>query len=324
MHDRAFVEKLLSGDRSALGRAITLIESTRPADQEAARSLLRDCYPRAGNSLRIGITGIPGVGKSTLIDALGLEMIRLGHKVAVLAIDPSSQRNSGSILGDKTRMDRLSNNPQAFIRPTATGGVLGGIARRTKETTIVCEAAGYDRILIETVGVGQSEYEVDHICDINVLLMIAGAGDELQGIKRGIMEAADLIAFTKADGDGAARAEASSRELKQALSLLPARPSGRKPEVLLTDSLTGKGIAALAEHIELLYVADRSNGHMQDRRKAQDLHWLDQLLHEGLIDHFDRDPRMKEKRSNLEQEISTGKKDPIEAAEELLRSFLRG
>ncbi|MFZ1692579.1 MAG: methylmalonyl Co-A mutase-associated GTPase MeaB, partial [Flavobacteriales bacterium] len=213
------VPMLRQGDRAALGRAITLIESGRQADESAAQELISACLPWSGNALRLGITGIPGVGKSTLIDALGIWLIGQGHRVAVLAIDPSSARSGGSILGDKTRMERLSQHEAAFIRPSPTSGMLGGVARRTREAIILCEAAGYDRILIETVGAGQNELEVDQLADLNLLLLIAGAGDELQGIKRGIMESADVIAFTKCDGDARTAAEAARRDLRGAIQL---------------------------------------------------------------------------------------------------------
>lgn len=323
MHDRSLFDKLVSGDRSALGRAITLMESRRSADREAARELLRACYGRAGNSLRIGITGIPGVGKSTLIDVLGQVMIDQGHKIAVLAIDPSSQRTGGSILGDKTRMERLSTDPNAFIRPTPTSGILGGIGRNTKEAILICEAAGYGRTLIETVGVGQSEHDVDQVCDLNVLLMIAGAGDELQGMKRGIMEAADVIVFTKADGDALSRTEAAAREMKKAISLLPTRPNGRRAQVLLTSSITGSGVKELAAHLEQLAAEDRASGYFQRKRKMQEIHWSMQMVHESLIRKFEDDPGTIEMRRSLEAQIQEGHIDPIEAAERLVRRFLK-
>ena len=316
--------KLRSGDRAALGRAITLMESTRLDDREAAHQLLRLCLPFSSASLRIGITGIPGVGKSTLIDILGMSWIEKGHRVAVLAIDPSSQRSGGSILGDKTRMERLSNDPKAFIRPSATAGNLGGVAARTRESIILCEAAGYDRIIVETVGVGQSELEVDRITDINVLLMIAGAGDELQGIKRGIMEAADLIVFTKADGDGSDRTNAAARELKHALSLLPLRDRGDRAKILLTSAITGKGISELIEVIEKMKQQDDASGFTGMNRERQTLHWFDHALTEGLIRRFKEDPSSGDARASLEEQIRGGKMSPIEAAEELLDRFLKG
>ncbi len=311
-------QKLNHGDRAALGRAITLVESGRTSDRDSARELVESCLPHAGRSLRIGLTGIPGVGKSTLVEALGMHVIGQGHKVAVLAIDPSSQRSGGSILGDKTRMEKLSNHPDAFIRPTPTGGNLGGVARRTRETIVLCEAAGYDRILVETVGVGQSELEVDRMTDLNALLMIAGAGDELQGIKRGIMESADVVVFTKADGDAEDRAKIAARELKNAMALLPARDTGRQPEILLTSALEGKGIAGLSALLEEMKAADDNSGRTARHRKGQALFWLEQAIAEGLSQRFSEDEAVKIARGRLEDDVRAGRKSPFDAAAELL------
>ena len=316
-------ERLRQHDRAALARAITLTESRRPADKGMAAELMRLCLPHTGHALRIGITGIPGVGKSTLIDALGLEMIGSGHRVAVLAVDPSSQRSGGSILGDKTRMERLAERPEAFIRPTPTSGDLGGLAATTRSTMLICEAAGYDRLLIETVGVGQSELEVDMLTDINVLLMIAGAGDGLQGIKRGIMESADLVVFTKADGEAEARAGTAAREMKNALALLPPRDSGRKAEILLTSATTEKGIAELAERLEELGVEAKSNGHLWKRRQEQAIHWLEKAITNTLAQDFRADAAVQQERQRLEEEVRAGTKTPAQAAEELLRIYKR-
>lgn len=314
-------QKLRQGDRAALGRAITLVESDRQVDREQRHELLELGLKNAGDSTRIGITGIPGVGKSTLVDALGMGFISQGHKVAVLAIDPSSQRSGGSILGDKTRMERLSIHPDAFIRPTPTGGNLGGVARRTRETIVLCEAAGYDRILIETVGVGQSELEVDRMTDLNVLLMIAGAGDELQGIKRGIMESADLVVFTKADGDGSDRAKAAARELKNAMALLPPRDSGRHPEILLVSATQGSGITELIALIEKLKGEDDASGRTIHHRQQQAIHWFMQAIEDGLRQRFAEDRSIKQMRVDLEEEVRSGRKSPFNAAEELLDRF---
>ncbi len=314
---------LLHKDRVALARAITLVESGRPADRTAARELLERCLPHTGHAQRIGITGIPGVGKSTLIDALGMQLIDAGKRVAVLAVDPSSGRGHGSILGDKTRMERLANAEAAFIRPSPTGGTLGGVARRTRETILLCEAAGYDRILIETVGVGQSELEVDQLSDLNVLLMIAGAGDELQGIKRGIMEAADLVVFTKADSAGD-RAEAAARDSRNAISLMPIRPSGRRPDVLLTDAHTGRGISELAEHLETLRAMDEASGTTRLRRQEQDVYWMHQLISGELLDLFHEDSRVLAAMPALEKAVHSGERSPHQAAQELLWIFRTG
>lgn len=313
---------LIAGDRSALARAITLVESEREADRVAAEALVERCLARSGGAMRIGITGIPGVGKSTLIDALGMHYVEAGHRVAVLAVDPSSGRSHGSILGDKTRMVRLSQHPNAFIRPTAAGGMLGGLARRTREVVLLCEAAGYDRVLIETVGVGQNELEVDHLCDIGLLLTVAGTGDELQGIKRGIMEAADVVVLTKAGGDQAPRAEEARQQLRSAIRLLPARPSGRRPEVLLTDSLLDTGIRALAHHVESLLATDRANGYLEARRQEQALHWMHRAIETGLRDLFRTHPAVIRELPRLEAAVRNGRTSPFAAAEELL-NFLR-
>jgi LAO/AO transport system kinase len=308
----------------ALGRAITLVESERPSDRTLANTLIEQCLPLAGRSLRIGITGIPGVGKSTLIDALGMELINRGHRVAVLAVDPSSARSGGSILGDKTRMERLSLSDAAFIRPTATGGDLGGVARRTCETIALCEAAGFDRILVETVGVGQSELEVDRMTDLTLLLMIAGAGDELQGIKRGIMEAADLIALTKGDTDTDNKGRAAVSDLRNAIALLPPRPSGRQPEVLVTSAVTGQGIAGLCDRLEQLYAADTGSGHIHRRRQDQDLHWLRRSVQDGLMRALQNDDGVQTAWGRLEMDVREGRRSPASAAEELIALFRTG
>jgi LAO/AO transport system kinase len=310
---------LRSGDRSALARAITLVESTREEDAEAARELVRRCLPHSGASWRIGITGIPGAGKSTLIDALGMLMIGQGHRVAVLAIDPSSVRGGGSILGDKTRMERLSQDTNAFIRPSPTSGTLGGVGRRTRETLVLCEAAGYDRILIETVGIGQSELAVDRMTDLNVLLMIGGAGDELQGIKRGIMEAADLIALTKTDGENAARNKRSAGDLRQAIQLLPAREHGGRPKVLLCSAQENTGIGELLSAVDTLAGNLEELGHIAQRRREQGRWWMRATIEERLLSGFYSDPRVKAALAILEQAVSDGSKSPFEAAEEILR-----
>ncbi|WKZ67892.1 MAG: methylmalonyl Co-A mutase-associated GTPase MeaB [Flavobacteriales bacterium] len=320
----ALHEALLLGDRAALGRAITLVESRRAEDRAAAAELVERCRPRAGHALRLGITGIPGAGKSTLIDALGLWLIGQGHRVAVLAVDPSSARSGGSILGDKTRMERLAQRPEAFIRPTAAGGTLGGVAQRTREAIVLCEAAGYDRIVVETVGTGQNELEVDRMTDLNLLLLIAGAGDELQGIKRGIMESADAIAFTKCEGEARDRAEAARRELRGAIQLLPPRPSGRRPEALLTSALTGAGIAELGARLEALHAQDLASGLVDERRREQALHWMEQSIDLGLQEAFYADPRVAHALPALREAVRRGERSPVDAAAALLALFRTG
>ena len=313
--------RLRAGDRAALGRAITLVESTRPSDRESARHLLQACAASRAPAFRIGITGIPGVGKSTLIDALGMALVEAGHRVAVLAVDPSSVHSGGSILGDKTRMERLSQHPSAFIRPTATGGTLGGVARRTRETIVLCEAAGYDRLLIETVGVGQSELDVDRMTDLNVLLMIAGAGDELQGIKRGIMETADVVVLTKVDGDGRDRAQVAARDLQNAIHLLPQRHSGLHPKVLRVSALSGEGISGLKDHVEQLLSEAQERGSIDARRREQDLHWMHQSMVDGLRDRLDQDPAVRALRDVLAQRVANGTLSPFDAAEQVVALF---
>lgn len=315
---------LRSGDRAALGRAITLVESSRAEDQARARALLQACAPPATPAQRIGITGIPGVGKSTLIDALGSALVQAGHRVAVLAVDPTSQRSGGSILGDKTRMERLTQLEGAFVRPTAAGGTLGGVARRTRETILLCEAAGYDRILVETVGVGQSEWEVDRMTDLNLLLMIAGAGDELQGIKRGIMESADLVVLTKVEGDQRPRAEAAARDLRNAIHLLPLRPSGEHPPVLLVSALSGEGIPALAAELERRHTQALERGWLHARRHDQARHWMRQAVLDGLRDRLTTDPLVAARYAELEAAVQAGTLSPFEAADGVLALFRTG
>lgn len=315
---------LRAGDRAALGRAITLVESSRTEDQARARALLQACTPPATPAQRIGITGIPGVGKSTLIDALGTALVQTGHRVAVLAVDPTSQRSGGSILGDKTRMERLTQLDAAFVRPTAAGGTLGGVARRTRETILLCEAAGYDRILVETVGVGQSEWEVDRMTDLNLLLMIAGAGDELQGIKRGIMESADLVVLTKVEGDQRPRAEAAARDLRNAIHLLPVRPSGEHPPVLLVSAMTGEGIAGLAAELERRHAQAQERGLLGVRRQDQARHWMRHAVLEGLHDRLGNDPLVAARYAELETAVQAGYLSPFEAADQVLALFRTG
>ncbi len=322
-HDatNALRDLLLKGDRGALARAITLIESLAGAQQQQGRDLIDSLAPATENGLRIGITGIPGVGKSTMIDVLGMHLIGQGHRVAVLAIDPSSVRSGGSILGDKTRMDRLAVNDAAFIRPTATGGTLGGVARCTREAILLCEAAGYDRVIIETVGVGQSELAVDRMTDINILLMIAGAGDELQGIKRGIMETADVVVLNKCDGPSKNACMNARNDLQHAIQLLPARANGRHPQVLLCSALEGKGIPELVEHLEQLATLDKSSGAFTERRKSQQLDRLRSAVEQQLLEAFSRDERLLELRADLEQKVLKSELSPSRAADQLIARF---
>ncbi|UBV43421.1 methylmalonyl Co-A mutase-associated GTPase MeaB [Deinococcus taeanensis] len=267
---------LLAGQRRALAKAITLVESTRPEHEREAQALLAEVLPRAGQSVRVGLTGVPGVGKSTFIEALGVRLADAGHRVAVLAVDPSSARTGGSIMGDKTRMPRLTVHPGAFIRPSPSGGALGGVARRTRETIILCEAAGYDVILVETVGVGQSETQVAAMTDLFVLLTLPNAGDELQGIKRGIMELADVCVVNKADTNPAAAVRAQT-ELRAALTLLTPHGAPWRPTALRASALTGEGLAQVWDAVES-YCAQVD---VQEKRRAQTTVWFDELLREA-------------------------------------------
>jgi LAO/AO transport system kinase len=311
---------LLAGDRATLGRAITLVESTLPEERTAAIELLGRC-PRPTGTQRIGITGPPGVGKSTLIEALGMAWTGTGHRVAVLAVDPSSQRSGGSILGDKTRMDRLAAEEAAFIRPSPTAGSMGGVARRTREALMLCEASGYDRLLVETVGVGQSELDVDRLTDITVLLTLPGAGDDLQGIKRGIMESADLVVVTKSDGDNLTRARTAQLDLQHAIQLLPPRDHGGRPHVLLVSALTGEGIAALAKAIHDLFTGLQARGHVELRRADQGRWWMHRTVEEDLLASFRAHPRVAEALPGLERDVRDGRITPFKAAQQLLALF---
>lgn len=312
------VERLRKGERAALGRAITLIESQRDADKPLAAALVDALLPYSGKSIRIGITGVPGVGKSTFIEAFGMYLLGIGKKLAVLAIDPSSSISKGSILGDKTRMEQLSVQEHAFIRPSASAGSLGGVTYKTYESLLLCEAAGFDVILIETVGVGQSETEVSHICDFFLLLMLAGAGDELQGIKRGIMELADGLVITKADSGNEQKAEMARMEYKRALHFLPASESGWIPEVKTASSLDAKGIPEVWEMIERFERHQVTNGFFGKRRRDQTLFTFHRLLQEELRNRFFRNEQTKRAMRELEQEILEGRMSPYSALKKML------
>jgi len=305
-----------------LARAITLVESDLPADAELAALMLDTLLPHSGKSRRVGITGVPGVGKSTFIDALGMHLIRdCGENVAVLTVDPSSPISGGSILGDKTRMERLAVEPRAFIRPSPSRGHLGGVARRTRETILLCEAAGYRNILVETVGVGQSETAVRSMTDFFLLLMLAGAGDELQGMKRGIIEMLDGMAINKADGDNKRKAERARTEYASALHLFPASADGWTPRVLTCSSLNGEGIAELwemvLEHRQLV----EGNGFLAQRRSRQAMEWMSELLMLGLEESFRADRGVAARLPQLREDVRRGEVTPFAASRELLGIF---
>lgn len=317
-HIASLKEKLLKGDVGALGSAITLIESTLKSHRILASQLIDELLLHTGNSLRIGITGVPGVGKSTFIETFGMYLVEQGKKVAVLAIDPSSVLNKGSILGDKTRMERLSVHPHAFIRPTASGGSLGGVAYRTREVMLLCEAAGFDVIMVETVGVGQSEVEVSQLTDFFLLLMLAGAGDELQGIKRGIMEIADGLVITKADNDNLDKAKVARSAYSRALHFLPPKQSGWTPKVITCSAYTGHGIGESWNLIEKFVRQQSTNNYFEKRRQEQNLFAFQRLLNEELKQYFLSNTHLLKKLSSLEQQVTEGKLSPYSAVEKLI------
>jgi len=308
-------EALRSDNRTALSSSITLLESSLEKDREMAAAIIRLCLPFSGNSIRIGITGVPGVGKSSFIERFGMELIKEGKRLAVLAIDPTSERTGGSILGDKTRMQLLSQEENAFIRPSAAGSTLGGVARKTRETIILCEAAGYDTVLVETVGVGQSETMVHSMVDFFLLLLLAGAGDELQGIKRGIMEMADGLAVTKADGENDKRAQLAQRELKNAIHLFPPTASGWIPEVHTCSSVTGDRIADVRNMILRFEEHAKIKGAFQQNRKDQDRNWMHETLRSLLLEGLYLDPVIHQKTLEMEEAVRHGSISAFEAAE---------
>lgn len=309
------VNGVLGGDRRALAKAITLVESARDEDREAAEALLRSLMPRAGKALRIGLSGAPGVGKSTFIEAFGMQLIAQGHQVAVLAVDPSSRRSGGSILGDKTRMEQLSRNPSAFIRPSPSGGELGGVARRTRETIALVEAAGFDRVLVETVGVGQSETEVADMTDLFVLLLAPAGGDELQGVKRGIMELADIILVTKADGDTHAAALRQAADVSAALIFMSPRVAGWRVPVIALSALEGTGMDQVMAAIEAF--ALHTGEGLIARRRAQDAAWMWREFKALMLARALADPKVAALAKRLEDQVTRGEISPIAAARAL-------
>ncbi len=318
-----YVDGILKGNRIVLSKAITLIESALPSHRATAQKILEKCLPHSGKSIRIGITGVPGVGKSTFIEALGKIIADRGHKLAVLAIDPSSERTKGSILGDKTRMEELASNSNAFIRPSPSAGSLGGVANKTRESMLLCEAAGFDVIFIETVGVGQSETAVHGMVDFFLLLMLAGAGDELQGIKRGIMEMADGIAITKADSGNESRATLAQAEYKNALHLFPPTKSGWIPQVLTCSSLNKVGVENVWEMILNYQKHTHENGFLDRKRQEQAKDWMLQTIEENLKSHFFENETIKNELQNLQPKVTQGTITPNIAAQQLLERYFK-
>ncbi len=314
-------EDILKEDIRALSKGITLVESNLPDDYARGQALVSLLYPHAGNSTRIGITGVPGVGKSTFIETFGELLTEQGLRVAVLAIDPSSQRSRGSILGDKTRMEALSVNPMAYVRPTPAAKTLGGIARSTREAMILCEAAGFDRIIVETVGVGQSETAVHSMTDFFLLLMLPGAGDELQGIKRGIMEMADLVAINKADGDNEEAAKKAKQAYKNALHLFPPGDDGWIPQVHTCSALHKESLGPLMKTIDQHYEKMMRSGQRDVRRADQALFWFHNTLEEMWHQYLNNHKTFAEKKKTLEKAVRNGEKSPFQAAGELMKQL---
>lgn len=313
-----FVSYILKGDITYLSRAITLVESTNVKHQEKANQILEQCLPFANKSVRIGITGVPGVGKSTFIEAFGKHLTNQGKKVAVLAVDPSSSINKGSVLGDKTRMEELVTDPNAFIRPSPSGTSLGGVAQKTKESIILCEAAGFDTVVIETVGVGQSETAVHSMVDFFLLLKLFGAGDELQGIKRGIIEMADAIVINKADGDNVRKAKMAKTEFNRALHLYPPKESGWQPKVLVASALKNIGIDKIHELIHEYMQHTKDSGYFEKKRNDQNTHWLISTINQQLKDTFFQNDIIKKPLETEIKKLKEGKTTPFLSAKKLM------
>jgi LAO/AO transport system kinase len=313
-----YVKGILKGDISILGQAVTLVESTRPEDHDKAQEVIEKCLPHATNSIRIGITGVPGAGKSTFIDALGMHLVENGHKLAVLAIDPSSERTKGSILGDKTRMEGLSVAENAFIRPSPSAGSLGGVARKTRETIVLCEAAGFDTIFVETVGVGQSETAVHSMVDFFLLIQLAGTGDELQGIKRGIMEMADGIAINKADGNNIEKANVAKVQFQNALHLFPMPESQFSPKVLTCSAYEKTGIAEVWQMVEEYIAFTKNNEYFDYKRQRQSKYWMYESINEQLRNHFYQNEKIEQLLKDYETLLLNDKISSFMAAKKLL------
>jgi len=305
-------------DRRLLSKTITLIESSRPDHQQQARKIVDELLPHTGNAVRLGITGVPGVGKSTFIESLGISLVKAGHRVAVLAVDPSSSRSGGSVMADKTRMEKLSVEEKAFIRPSPSGGTLGGVARKTRETMLVCEAAGFDVIIVETVGVGQSETTVASMVDFFLVLMLAGAGDELQGIKRGVLELADALAINKADGDNIVNAEKAAKIYASALQMLHPPSPNWKPPVLTCSALEMTGISEVWQTVMKFHQKFSASGELADKRQKQALDWLWSLVEDGLKERFYTHPEIKKRLDPITRAVAKGETAPTLAADKLL------
>lgn len=315
---------ILGGDTALLSRAITLVESTRQDHQAAARALMDRLIPHAGKSIRIGVTGIPGVGKSTFIEAFGLYLLGQGKRVGVLAVDPSSARSGGSILGDKTRMRELAHAKGAYIRPSPASGKLGGVAAHTREAMLLAEAAGFNVILVETVGAGQSETDVARMVDFFLVLQIPGAGDELQGIKKGILELADMVVVNKAEGENKDRAVMAVRDLKAALHIVTPKEAAWAPPVMMASALKREGIEAVWQKIQTFEAAEKKAGRFAEKRKSQSIYWMWEVLGEGLMAAFRRDRKVSAALSGIEEAVREGRKSPLQAAEELLQGYFKG
>ncbi len=316
-----YVDGILSGDITLLSKAVTLVESANTKHQKIAQQIITECLPHSGKSIRIGITGVPGVGKSTFIEALGSYITERGEKLAVLAIDPSSEQTKGSILGDKARMEDLSGDKNAYIRPSPAAGSLGGVARKTREIIILCEAAGFNHIFIETVGVGQSETAVHSMTDFFLLLMLAGAGDELQGIKRGIMEMADVIAINKADGNNKEKAQMARVQYQNAIHLFPTKESEWTPSVLTCSAIKKEGISDVWEQIEKYKLLTEKNNYFSRKRNEQSTYWMHETIEEQLKRNFYNNREIKEKLDILENRVLRNEMTPFAAAGKMLKMF---
>lgn len=314
-------QRIFVGERAALARGITLVESRAPGHRASAEELLERAAATAGRALRVGITGVPGAGKSTFIEALGMQLCEAGKRVAVLSVDPSSPVTGGSILGDKTRMEQLARHPAAYIRPSPSGGELGGVARRTRETITLCEAAGFDTVLVETVGVGQSEVVVRGMVDCFVVLMIAGAGDELQGMKKGILELADILVVNKADGENRTRAEAARLEFSHALHYLAGAEGAWRTPVLACSAQTGEGVAGVWTEVGKFVALAQARGEFESRRRAQELAWLETLVEEGLRARLLASPAVRAEQSEIIAQVSAGTLSPAAGARRLLEKI---